>query len=133
MLLSGSGASMGNIIFQLVVVLIIFVVVLILTYYTTKWIAGYQKTHVLHNNLRVIETMKISGNKYLQIVEVGKEQYFVIGLGKDEVTLIGQVSKDQLNEFRSEQPDSSHRGGSFEQFLTAFKKNAGRTDAGKKS
>ena len=114
-------------IFQLIVVLIIFVVVLILTYYTTKWIAGYQKKHGNGKNFRIVETAKIATNKYLEIVETGKGHYFVIAVGKDEVTLIGELPKEDV--FLEEEPANSNgfmaqasTSNRFSDLLSSFKK-----------
>ncbi len=82
--------------FQLLVVLFIFVVVLALTYYTTRWIGGYQKAQMRSNNLAVVETLRITQNKYVQLIRVGKDRYFAIALGKDEVVPLGEVSREDL-------------------------------------
>ena len=119
MYLSQSG-SFGQSAFQLIVVVIIFIVVLILTYYTTKWIAGYQKNHTFNQNLKVIETMKLTNNKFLQIIEVGKEQFYIIALGKDEVTLIGQITKEQLVEISNDKKQD-FSSPSFDKVLQSFK------------
>lgn len=119
MYLSQSG-SFGQSAFQLIVVVIIFIVVLILTYYTTKWIAGYQKNHTFNQNLKVIETMKLTNNKFLQIIEVGKEQFYIIALGKDEVTLIGQITKEQLVEISNDKKQDGS-SPSFDKVLQSFK------------
>ena len=79
-------ASAGESIFELIVVLVIFVGILFLTYYTTKWIAGYQKGRMVNQNLELIETLKITNNKYVQIIRAGKDKYLVIGVGKDEIS-----------------------------------------------
>lgn len=91
LLLSGSADSYA----QLITVLLIFVLVLGITAATTKWIANYQKQQGAGGNIQVIETSRISNNKYIQIVRVG-ETYMVIAVSKDTVTLLGQVSEDQL-------------------------------------
>lgn len=115
-------------VFQLVVVLIIFVVVLVLTYYTTRWIAGYQKKHGNGKNFRIIETAKIAANKYIEIVEAGKDHYFVIAIGKDEVTFIGELPKEDIlseeegtvasNGFMA----SANASSRFSELLSSFKK-----------
>lgn len=91
-------ASSGDSFLKLIVTLVCFVVVLFLTYITTKWIAGYQSNQLCQKNLKVVETMKLTTNKYLQIIQVGKDTFYVIGVGKDEITLIGEVSEDQLKD-----------------------------------
>jgi flagellar protein FliO/FliZ len=81
---------------QLLGVLVIFIFVLVLTYVTTKWIAGYQKSQSKNKNLDIVETLKIANNKYLEIVRAG-EDYFVIAIGKEEVTFLFKLSAEQLN------------------------------------
>ncbi|MCR5053680.1 MAG: flagellar biosynthetic protein FliO [Lachnospiraceae bacterium] len=113
-------SSVGENIFQLAIIFIIFLVVLALTYYTTKWIAGYQKSHTYNQNLRIVETIKITQNKYLQIVEAGKDNYFVIAIGKDEITMLGTLTKDQLREEKNDFQLSTG-GTGFDQLLNSFK------------
>ena len=45
---------------QLIGVLIIFVFVLIITYFTTKWVGGFQKIQMSKGNLKVLETIRIA-------------------------------------------------------------------------
>jgi len=90
--------SAGESIFQLIIVLIIFVGVLFVTYYVTRWIAGYQKATQFNKNLEIVEAIKLSTNKYIQIVRAGENHYYVIALGKDEVTLLGELCDDDLKE-----------------------------------
>lgn len=82
--------------FQLIIVLICFVVVLVLAYYTTRWLANYQKGRSFNKNLKIIETLKLSPDKYVQIIACGKEKYLIVGLSKNEVTLLGELSEDEL-------------------------------------
>lgn len=120
--LSSTGGS--NPVVQLIIVLLIFIGVLALTFYTTKWIAGYQKKVNDNKNLKIIETIKVSSNKYLEIVEAGKDKYFLIGIGKDEVTSIGEIPKEALD-LSDEEKESfaAHSGisASFKEFFNAFK------------
>ncbi|MCH5343634.1 MAG: flagellar biosynthetic protein FliO [Acetatifactor sp.] len=85
---------------QFITVLVVFVLVLAVTAYTTKWIANYQKKQAVNCNIEVVETAKLGGNKWLQIVRVG-ETYKVIAVCKDTVTLLGEVPKEQLKEVSS--------------------------------
>ncbi|SDB11170.1 flagellar protein FliO/FliZ [Pseudobutyrivibrio sp. YE44] len=91
-------SSAGESFFQLIFILVVFVGVLALTYYVTKWIAGYQKTQGLNKNLEIIEAIRISSNKYVQIIRAGSDRYFVVAIGKDEVVPLGEISADQLIE-----------------------------------
>ncbi|MCR5669807.1 MAG: flagellar biosynthetic protein FliO [Butyrivibrio sp.] len=80
---------------QFVFVLIVFVLVLAATYFVTKWLAGYQKERNTSSNIEILETARISTTKYIQIVKIG-EKLFAIAVGKDEVTLLGELSKDDV-------------------------------------
>ena len=42
----------------------------------------------------VLETIRIANGKFLQLVKAG-EQYFVIAVGKDEVTKIAELTEDK--------------------------------------
>ena len=77
---------------QMITVLIIFVAVLALTYYVTKWIAKYQQVSNSGNNMEIMETMRISANKYLQIVRVS-DKYLVLCVCKDTVTLLCELDE----------------------------------------
>ena len=79
---------------QLIGVLIIFVFVLAITYFTTKWIGGYQKVQMAGKSMQVIETVKIAGNKYVQVIRTG-EVYLVIAIGKDTVTMLAKLTQDE--------------------------------------
>jgi len=80
---------------QFIAVLVIFVLVLGVTALTTKWISGYQKQQGADSNIEVIETSRLTNNKYLQIIRVG-EKYMVIAVCKDTVTMLGEISAEQL-------------------------------------
>lgn len=90
-----AGVSGWGSFLQLIGVLLVFVFVLALTYFTTKWIANYQKGQAHNKNLRIVETIRITNNKYIQIVEAGRE-YLVIAIGKDEIRLLTKLSEEQL-------------------------------------
>lgn len=82
---------------QFVTVLIVFVLVLAATAFVTKWVANYQKQQCANNNIEVLETTRISNNKYIQLVRIG-QTYMAIAVCKDTVTTICEVPKEQLVE-----------------------------------
>ncbi len=45
--------------------------------------------------MELVESLRISNNKYLQIVRAG-ERYLVIAVCKDTVTLLAEMEKDEL-------------------------------------
>ena len=81
---------------QFIFVLFIFIAVLAITYFFTKWVAGYQKERSASSNIDILETARISATKYIQLVRIG-QKYFAIAVGKDEVTLLGELSPDEIN------------------------------------
>lgn len=82
---------------QLLGAILIFAFVLAITYFTSKWIGGYQKLTTRNKNLQIIETLSVAPNKYLCLVKAG-EVYLVVAIGKDEVTLLTQLTEEQLSE-----------------------------------
>lgn len=107
----------GSEIIELITVLLIFVFVLFITYVVTKWIANYQKDKTPGDNIEILETKRIAQGKLMEIVRVG-DKCFAIAIGKDEVTLIGEVNRDSLTE-------AAPSGGtfSFKEFLEKAKEN----------
>lgn len=87
--------NLGSTYAQFITVLILFVLVLGVTAVVTKWLAGYQKQQGTGSNIQVIETSRISNNKYIQIVRVGNT-YMVIAVCKDTVTMLGQIPEESL-------------------------------------
>ncbi|MCR5602291.1 MAG: flagellar biosynthetic protein FliO [Lachnospiraceae bacterium] len=81
---------------QFLTVLVLFIVVLALTYFTTKFVGNYQKLQGFGKNIEAIETYRLTGNKFLQIVRVGRK-YFLLSIGKDEVSSIAELSEEDLD------------------------------------
>lgn len=121
MLLAGVSSGVESFV-QLLGILVVFILVLVLTYFTTKWIASYQKGHSYNKNLQVIETLKLTTNKYIQIIEAG-DIYLVVAIGKDEVTFLTQLTKAQLKEgtFDDVTTASKQTGENFGEILNKFK------------
>lgn len=80
---------------QLITVLFIFVFVLAITWISTRYIAGIQKNKYKTGNMELVETLRISNNKYMQIVRVGS-QYYCMAVCKDTVTMLGEVRKEDM-------------------------------------
>lgn len=97
---------------QLIGVLLIFAFVLALTYLTTRWMAGCcQKGRGNNRNLRVIESMGIGNGNLLSIVQAGDE-YLLVAVGKDKVTMLMQLDKEEIKDVQQE---------SFQNILSRFK------------
>ena len=120
-MLAGTFGSTMEGVYQLFVALLIFVFVIALTYFTTRWIAGYQKKQITGRNIHIMESMRVSGNKLLAIIEAGGE-YFLVVFGKDEASLIGHLDGDKL--IFPEDDSSTGKYGNFRELIQEqLKKN----------
>ncbi len=97
---------------QLITVLLIFVAVLALTAFTTKYIAKLQRQNAITGNLEILETIRISSTKYIQLVRIG-ETYVAMAVCKDTVTKLCEIPKEQLKEKTPEEEN----GFSFKELL----------------
>ena len=111
---------------QLAGVLIIFLFVLVITYFTTKWIGGFQRLQVSGHRFQVLDTVRIANNKYVQILKLG-DVYLVVAVGKDEVTMLAKLTEDeiglteeQITDYRK--PDAVHMAGAQESFQETLDK-----------
>ena len=89
---------------QLLGVLLIFIFVLGITYVATRWIAGYQKAHSFNQNLRIIETLRLTPNKY-------------------EVRLLTKLTREQLKELPSGELPDDIMTESFKEIFDKIKKH----------
>ena len=80
---------------QFITVLIIFLFVLLVTYCVTKWTAGYQRSQAANANAEILETIRLSGNKYIQIIRVGRK-YLALAICKDTVTMLTEIPEQDL-------------------------------------
>jgi flagellar protein FliO/FliZ len=80
---------------QFLTVLIIFLFVLALTWWVTKWTAGFQKSRTTGANMEIIETLRLTNNKYVQIIKVG-QKYLAVAVCKDTVTMLVEIPEDDL-------------------------------------
>lgn len=112
--------------FQLVGILLVFLFVLALTYLVTKWIAGYQQGIVANKNIRVIETFRVSSNKFIQIIQVG-EKYLTVSVCKDTINVLTELTEEQLTWMPSmEEKKEANVNESFQEILNNLKKKIPR-------
>ena len=91
------GMSSTDNLLQLLGLVVLFIVILIITFYTTKLIGGIKAGQQKKGNIKVLETFRVTQNKYLQLVQIGKK-YIVIAIGKNEIQLITELQESDLNE-----------------------------------
>ena len=114
-------------VFRLIGVLLVFLFVLAVTYATTKWIAHYQQGIAANRNIQVIETFRITNNKFIQIIHVG-ERYRVISVCKDTITILTEITEDELvwKPSNEEEGDRSGINSNFQEILENLKKKLPR-------
>lgn len=106
--------------FQLIGVLLIFLFVLAITYFTTKWIAGYQKGTMSNRNVKVIESFRVNNNKFIQIIQVG-EKYLAISVCKDNINVLTELTKEQLIWLPAEDETRAAKAPDFQEILGKLK------------
>ncbi len=101
--------------------LLIFAVILFLAYLSSKLASRMQVKASSQGNLKLMETIRIQNNKYIQIVRVG-EKYLVIGVGKDEITFLTELPKDALSYEKAEMKKGSSvvSTKAFDEILSKF-------------
>ena len=85
-----------NSFFQFFTVLLIFLFVLFITWAATRWIANFQQGRADGANIEVVETYRLTANKYVQIIRTG-EKYLAVAICKDTVTMLTEVPAEQIH------------------------------------
>ena len=80
---------------QLLTVILLFVVVLGATWLTTRYVAGVQKGKMKGSNFEVIDTFRLTQNKYVQILRIGKK-YMAVAICKDTVTVLRELDESEI-------------------------------------
>lgn len=80
---------------QFITVLLIFLFVLVITYVVTRYISKFSKAQSTGVNMEVLDTLRISPSKYLQIVRTG-EEYLVIAVCKDTITMLTKLTEQEI-------------------------------------
>lgn len=80
---------------QFMTVLLLFVFVLAVTALVTRWIGGYQKGKSAGMNMELLEAIRLSNNKYIQLVRVGRK-YLALAVCKDTVTMLSEIPEEEL-------------------------------------
>lgn len=104
---------------QFLTVLILFLFVLVITYITTRYIAGIEKNKLITGNMELIETLRISNNKYLQIIKVGGK-YLCVAVCKDTVTMLVELEEEEIRMVESPSPNIN-----FQNIFEKVKKKTG--------
>lgn len=102
---------------QLLTVILLFIVVLGATWLTTRYVAGVQKGKMKGSNFEVIDTFRLTQNKYVQILRIGKK-YMAVAICKDTVTVLRELDESEIVFHDS---DLSMKAVSFEDIFNKAK------------
>lgn len=95
MLLAAALSNRTDSYIQFITVLVLFVFVLAVTAFVTRWIGGYQKGRSACANMELVEALRLSNNKYVQIVRIGRK-YLAVAVCKDTVTMLSEIPEEDL-------------------------------------
>lgn len=117
-------SSSLNSFIQLLGALVIFMFILVITYFTTRWVGGYQKNRMSGRSLQILDTIRLNGNKYISVIQAGKV-YLIVAVTKDNVTTLAQLSEEELGEFaallKTDPSESQNITETFQEMLEKFK------------
>ena len=109
-----SGSIKDSSLYNVISLILIFIFILVLAYFTAKLTAKLQSNTLNKKaNIKVIESFRLGGNKFISIVKIG-EDFYALGFGKDEITMIDKLDKDNITIPDS---NSSEVGISFKDIL----------------
>ena len=104
--------------FRLIVTLFMFIFVVVVCYIATVWIGNFQKGKIGKGNIEVIEIHRITNNKYIEIVRIGKN-YYVLSVSKDRIEKLDILDEDNI---KLPEATSANVNESFAQIFEKLKK-----------
>lgn len=115
------GTSSMSSILSVISLILIFIFIVALAYFTTKFIAKYQNNSMnSRSNIRVIESFRMGSNKFVAIIEVSNN-FYVIGVGKEEITLIDKLDSDSISNIKNGQMKDLGKKIDFKEILSQIK------------
>lgn len=120
MILQGSTRDISSAL-SVISLILIFIFIVVLAYFTTRFIARYQSNSInTKSNMRVIESIRVSNNKFIAIIEVCNS-FYIIGVGKDEITLIDKLDPEDADLIKNSQMSDSGKKIDFKEILSQIK------------
>lgn len=106
---------------SIILLILIFVLILILAYYVTKFAAKYQ-SNILNqkSNISIIESFRLGNNRFIAIVKIA-DNYYALGIGKDEMTFIDKLDSDFFNNL--DNLSKNNKNMIFKDVLSKIKNN----------
>ena len=120
-LVKSSSSTKG--IIGIIVVFVMFLFVLALAYFAARLVGRFQGNVQSRSNIKILETARVANNKFVQLVKIG-DRYFAIGVGKDNITFLTELTEDDLNMDTINNPSN----GSFKDILSQLQKKKDEND-----
>ena len=120
-LVKSSSSTKG--IIDIIVVFVMFLFVLALAYFAARLVGRFQGNVQSRSNIKILETARVANNKFVQLVKIG-DRYFAIGVGKDNITFLTELTEDDLNMDTINNPSN----GSFKDILSQLQKKKDEND-----
>jgi flagellar protein FliO/FliZ len=111
-----NGISNPDNIFQLLGLVFILIMILIAAYYTSKFVGKMSLGQFKNSNFKVIDTYRISPNKFIQIVKIANK-YIVLAVGKDNINYITELDESEV----LTKDDNAKENMNFKQILEKIK------------
>ena len=115
MVLMGKTGMIGSLA-QIFGMLVAFAVIVAAAYFVSKYFGKYAVKARENSNIKVVETSRITVDKYLQIIEVNG-QFFLIGISKTSINLISELDADKIKTYEPRNIEKF----SFKEFLDKAK------------
>lgn len=90
-----NGLSYSNSIYELIGLIFVLVLILVAAYYTSKFVGKLTMGQLKNSNFKVIDTYRISPNKFIQIVKIANK-FVVISVGKDTINFITELEESEV-------------------------------------
>lgn len=100
---------------QLFFLILIFVFILFLTYYSTKWVSTLKFKTRNSKNIKIIESTSVGVQNTIQLIQVG-EQFFLIGVTKENITFLSELT----GKFDKEENEEQKNKVPFEKYMQEF-------------
>ena len=94
MVLMRTSGTIGSLA-QIFGMLVAFALIVAAAYFVSKYFGKYALKSKENSNIKIVETSRITVDKYLQIIDVNG-QYFLIGISKNNINLISEIDSDRI-------------------------------------
>lgn len=95
MYLAANASARWESIWSLIGLCVVFILIITAAYYTSKFLGKTNLLQSRNKNISLVETFRISQNKWIQIIKIGKK-YIAVAVTKDHVEMLLELSEEEL-------------------------------------